>query len=362
MGKDEKSQFYRLDEILKRNATYNIIYGERSNGKTFSVLEYGLKNYCKGKGQMAILRRWDTDLTAHRASSLFSGIVEEGLVTKYSNNKFSGVYYYSGRWYLCKKDDTGKVIKDDKPFAFSFSLNTMEHDKSTSFPDITTILFDEFLTRSNYLVDEFVLFTNTLSTIIRHRDNVKIFMLGNTVSMFSPYWTEMGLKHVKEMKQGSIEVYKYGDSRLTVAVEFNEPTPGGKKSDFYFAFDNPKLNMIKNGAWEFDNYPRIPYKYKPKDIIFRFFILFTDEIAQCDVINVDNDLFIFIHPKTTELKDNDYDLTYCKEHSPKPNYRVNIKKAFTKVEKRICELFAKGKVFYSSNEIGELVRGYLLSC
>ena len=36
-------------------------------------------------------------------------------------------------------------------------------------------------------------FMNVLSTIIRDRENIKIFMLGNTVNKYCPYFDEMGL-------------------------------------------------------------------------------------------------------------------------------------------------------------------------
>ena len=136
----------------------------------------------------------------------------------------------------------------------------MEHDKSTSYPDVTTVIFDEFLTRQSYLPDEFILFQNVLSTIIRGRRDVTIFMLGNTVNKWSPYFAEMGLKHVKEMEVGSIDVYTYGDSELTVAVEFTGSRHSSKASDVYFAFDNPRLNMItgSEGSWEMAIYPHCP--------------------------------------------------------------------------------------------------------
>ena len=53
MGLIDKSKgrkirgFYRLNQILKRKALYNIIMGQKSNGKTYSVLEYILKDYLK---------------------------------------------------------------------------------------------------------------------------------------------------------------------------------------------------------------------------------------------------------------------------------------------------------------------------
>ena len=36
----KKQKFYRLTEILKHNAQYNLLLGERSNGKSYSVKEY----------------------------------------------------------------------------------------------------------------------------------------------------------------------------------------------------------------------------------------------------------------------------------------------------------------------------------
>ena len=38
-------KYYSLTEILKRNAHYNVIFGERSNGKTYAVLLYALKKF-----------------------------------------------------------------------------------------------------------------------------------------------------------------------------------------------------------------------------------------------------------------------------------------------------------------------------
>ena len=34
--------------------------------------------------------------------------------------------------------------------------------------------------------------------------------------------------------------------------------------DVYFAFNNPKLQMITSGAWEMAIYPHNKVKYKPK--------------------------------------------------------------------------------------------------
>lgn len=357
-----KEKFYRLNRIKKHNAQYNVIFGERSSGKTFAVLEEGLKNYVKEGKQLAIVRRWREDFTGKRGQTMFNALVAAGVVSALTDHKWTDVYYFGSRWFLCTYADNGDRITDERPFAYGFAITAMEHDKSTSYPDITTVCFDEFLTRTVYLPDEFVLFLNVISTIARHRTDVKIYMLGNTVNKYCPYFKEMGLTHVKEMKPGDIDLYNYGDTGLKVAVEYTTPNKQGKQSDVYFAFDNPKLQMITGGAWEIDIYPHLPQKYKPKDILFTFFIDFDGSILQCEVVEVDRNVFVYVHPKTTELKQPDKDIIYSTVYDPRPNWRRNITKPIDRIDKRIALLFKQEKVFYSDNETGEVLRNYLVWC
>ena len=187
-------------------------------------------------------------------------------------------------------------------------------------------------------------------------------MLGNTVNRHCPYFNEMGLRHVKEMKEGDIDIYRYGESDLTVAVEYTPTNKKGKASDFYFAFDNPKLSMITGGKWEIDVYPHCPVKYKPKDILFTYFIEFDGNLLQCEIVQKDDDIFTFIHPKTTELQNPETDLIYSPEFSSRPNWKRKITKPQTEREKKIAYFYINDKVFYSDNETGEIVRNYLIWC
>jgi hypothetical protein len=354
-------KYYSLKNIMKTNATYYVIFGERSNGKTYAALEYGLKKYVETGKQIGIIRRWQTDFTGKNGASLFDNLVNNGVVTKLTNGEWSNIYYYGSRWYLSRIID-GKREISDTPIAYGFSISGGEHDKSIGYPNITTIIFDEFITRGVYLPDEFVLFCNVLSTIIRERTNITIFMLGNTVNRYCPYFEEMGLKHVRQMKQGDIDVYKYGERKLTVAVEYTLPNIKGKPSDFYFAFDNPKLSMITGGEWEIGLYPRCPIKYSPKDILFTYFIQFHEDMLQCEIISKEGREFTFIHPKTTPLKNTDNDLIYTTEFDARPNYIRNITKPYNNTTKKIASYYLKDKIFYSSNEVGEIVRNYLVWC
>lgn len=353
--------YYSLKKILTKNASYNVIFGDRSSGKTFAVLDLGVNNFAKTGEQMAYVRRWQDDFTGKRGSTLFDSLVANGRIAKATGGEWTGVYYYGSKWYFCRYED-GKRIIHETPFCYGFSISSMEHDKSTSYPNITTICFDEFLTRTVYIPDEFVLFMNVISTIIRHRANVKIFMLGNTVNKYCPYFKEMGLSHVKDMKPGTIDVYQYGKSPLTVAVEYVQPNKAGKDSDLYFAFDNPKLSMITGGTWEIDIYPHCPVKYVPKDILYTYFIEFSGDLLQCEIVYKNGMYFTFIHRKTSELKHPESDLIYTPEFSARPNYRRKITKPTNDIERKIADFYIKDKVFYQDNEVGEIVRNYLLWC
>lgn len=362
--KVEGVKYYSLAPILSKDAQYNIIFGERSNGKTYAILDHILEDFCKHGNQGALVRRWKEDFRGKRGQQMFDALVTDGRVSQLTNGKYSKVYSYSGKWYLANPDArTGKMVSAPEPFCFGFALSDVEHDKSTSYPKVKTIFFDEFLTRQYYLPDEFVTFMNVVSTIVRQRSDVRIFMAGNTVNQYCPYFTEMGLTHIKEMDKGAIEVYKYGDSKLRVAVEYADSiSKKGKPSDIYFAFDNPKLTMITGGSWEMAMYPHLPYKYLPQNVLFTYFMKFNDELLQCEIIHIKNSLFTYIHRKTTPIQNEDKDIIYSLEYDPRPNHIRNMRHCSLPFNKKIGQFFADNQVFYQDNEVGEIVRNYLVQC
>lgn len=371
----QKIEYYSLDKILKKNTQYKVIFGKRSNGKTYAVLERAIKRYFKDGCELAYIRRNDVDMKGKNATTLFNNHVENGLIEKYSKGVWTDVFYSGRRWYFCRweEDDKGhrQMIKDEKPFCYGFVLSGMEHDKSTSYPRVRMIVFDEFLSRGYYLPDEFILFMNCLSTIARLRTDVEIYMLGNTVNKYCPYFAEMGLKNVKTMEQGTIDVYRYGDSGLKVAVEYTSPTTGATgKGNVLFAFNNPKLQMITHGDWEIDIYPHLPYRYKSEDIIYTYFVEFDGEKLQCEIIRGGEDedgkridaMITYIHQKTSEWKHPDKDVIFSPEISPLRNRYTRITNPIDRRTQKILECFKRDKVFYQNNEVGEIMNNYLKWC
>ena len=366
-----KKTYYSLKRILEYNATYNIIIGRRSNGKTYAALYEILANYIKteGKEQGAIIRRWEEDFRGRRGQAFYRAIVDNGEVTKLTEGVWNGVTYYSGAWYLSNYDsDLDKTIRAGEPFCYGFSLTQKEHDKSTSYPRVTKIVFDEFITDGMYLPNEFVTFMNVLSTIIRDRSNVTIFMLGNTINKYCPYFAEMNLNKVATQKQGTIDIYKYvKHPDLKVAVEYcldkNQESKKLKEEDKYFGFDNPKLQMITTGAWEIANYPRLPEEYTRDDVMLMYFIEFDGNILACNVIMGKNSgMFTFIHRWTRDISKDTEHLIFSTEYSSRPNMVRRITAPQTNLQRKLLNFYKQDKVFYSENEVGDVVKNYLLWC
>lgn len=360
----KKHKFYRLNKIDETGAHYRIIFGERSNGKTYAVKERILENYAKDRSQGALIRRWYDDFKGNRGQTMFEDMITSGVVERLFGEEYNTIIYRSRQWFLALREKNEIVAVSETPFCYGFALTGMEHDKSTSYPNIRTVLFDEFITRSFYLPDEFVIFVNVLSTIIRVRDDVVIYMCGNTVNKYlCPYFTEMGLSNVKKMEQNTIDVYKYGESNLTVAVEYcGTSQRNSKPSDVYFAFNNPKLEMIKTGAWELSIYPHCPCKYLPKDVVFSYFLEFEETLLQCDIVSHETFAFTFIHRKTTPIKDENKDIIYRPIFTPQPNIHRNIIAGNSAFDRKAYSFFINRQVYYQDNEVGEIVRSYLMFC
>lgn len=358
-------KYYDIHKILKEypEAYYYLIIGERSNGKTYSSLSYCLEKYFRDGEQFAYIRRFGEDIRKKQLSNLFSGHIENGVIESLSGGQWSSVDYTGNKFRLSRTGEDGSVEYSDEPIGFAFDLNSMEHYKSISFPKITTVIFDEFLSRQSYLPNEFLLFTNSLSTIIRLRKNVKILMLGNTVNKYCPYFGEMGLTHIKDQKQGTIDVYNYGESGLQVVVEYcaSSDKHGGKDSDVYFAFDNPQLQMITSGSWEIAIYPHLPIQYKPKDVAAEFFVSFDGEILHGKIIAAEKGApFVFFHQKTTPIQDEENDIVYGQEPSHLPTHRIGFAHYDDALSIFVCQCIIENRVFYATNEVGEIFRNYII--
>ena len=107
-------------------------------------------------------------------------------------------------------------------------------------------------------------------------------------------------------------------------------------------------------------YPHCPVKYKPNQIMLVYFIVFDSNILQCEIVDTGTENFTFIHRKTTPIADEDNDIIYSLDYDPRPNHVRRLSRPVTKWQQKITQYYIADKVFYQDNEIGEIVRNFII--
>ena len=355
--------YYSFTKIDKQKATYNLIIGQRSNGKTFGMCRKILQEYFATGTPSAYIRRMDEMIKMSNIQGLFDPHLE--YIEEATEHKYNRVVYKMHAFYLARYDvdDKGaykKTAQDINPFCRTFAVSTAETTKGTDPGAMAYVVFDEFITRQFYLANEFVKFQNLLSSIIRDRPNVKIYMLANTVSKHCPYFRDMGLYRIQDQEQGTIDVYTVGKTGTKIAVEYCSPSKATQKISKYFAFDNPQLDMITKGSWEIALYRHAPDHLSKHPIILSFFVVYDGKTVQGDIHIYNNHPIIHWHPRQKDIKDPDNTIIYSEDQSDgNPLHQMDIRVAPTKAQKLIFDLCRARKTFFSDNETGEVIASWI---
>lgn len=375
--KQTTKKYYDIQDLLNLGSKdpdirYFMAFGERSAGKSYSCGVYALKNYWNNKKTTGLVRRYDDDWGLNVANTYFDSIVANGEVTKITGGKFDNIVYWSHKWYLSYFDtEKGKMIKDEKPFAYAYALNTWEKSKASQQPAMNTVIMEEFITNTRYLGSEnseFNYFLNLISTLARDKDDFKCILVGNTIRRYgNPYFICMGIeKKVLQMQAGDIVVFKSEGKKLKIAVEYTDPPVDGKKSDILFDFptDNEVSRQITKGEWQIDTrYPTLPQgtRILPKEIVFSFFMIYRTELLQGDIVFQKDTVYLFFHRKTTEIKDLDNDIIFDLEYHIEGNYYRDITRPVDILSEKIWLLFKSERVFVQDPEVGEVLFSYIES-
>lgn len=354
----DKEYYYNLDDIKKANANYNIIFGKKGNGKTYAIITEIVNQFFKTGKPSAYVRRYDADIKSASISSLITDNHVK-LIKKLSHGKYDRVIYKAKKFYVGKYNNITKKVEfdNDNILLYCFALNNWEHENGGDIGELAILHFDEFLTRQNYLKDEFIKFTNLVSKLKRDR-NITIYMTGNTFNEYAPYWDEMGLTQIRHQKQGEIAIYTYNTDKLKVAVEYCLDSDNTKQTDFYFGFNNPRLDMIKKGTWEQSQYRHLTKRYTKDDIKQVFYVIFDRHYIRGVIYKQNKDLLIYYTP-CKELP-NDLDNTIIYTDQPVTNrlHTNSFDITACHVHKIIRVLMATNRDYYTNNYIGEIINNF----
>lgn len=349
---------YDIRPLLETGGTYNLAIGEKSNGKSTAVQMVGCIIWWLYGAQSILLRTYDEDFKQGRAQGMFNGL-PDGFIDYLTKGKYNCVVYKNTKWWFAKRNEDDSYEYASEPFCHR--VHILNCGSSFQFPKIKLIFFDEFITKTGDYPSLWEDFQTVLSTMIRLQMDVQIFMCGNTINAHSVFFKEMGLTNIKKQKQGTIDVYQFGDSCL-IACEYCGNAKAKQNNDVYWPFSNSASKMITSGAWQLNVYPHCPCEYKPKDILFTYFIIFEEQIYQCEIISTDDMDFTFIHEKSTPIQNPDEDIIFQLEEDARPNYIKNIAKPVLAIHKNILRYWQMNKVFYQDNVVGDNIQAYINFC
>lgn len=169
--------YYDPNKTLSRQRLFNFVVGARGIGKTYGAKRTVINNFIKKGKQFVYIRRYDTELPAAEMRNFFDDIAEA-----FPEHEFSAAR---------------GLFRIDKEIAgWYIPLSKATMLKSIPFPNVSLIIFDEFIIEvgmHRYLPNEVRSFLECYSTISRDRD-VPVLFLSNAITMTNPYFIYFDVK------------------------------------------------------------------------------------------------------------------------------------------------------------------------
>lgn len=161
--------------MLSYNRILNFVIGARGIGKSYGLKKYPINRFIKHGEQFIYVRRYKTELK--KIGNYFNDVAQE-----FPDHHLK----VKGREFHC----------DGKLMGWAIPLSAWQSEKSNAYPNVTTIIFDEFIREkdnSGYLPNEVEALLNLMDTVFRTRDNVRCICLSNAVTVVNPYFLYFNL-------------------------------------------------------------------------------------------------------------------------------------------------------------------------
>ena len=345
-----KQIHYNMDDIDSIGARFNLIYGERSNGKSYQLKhKKAVEKYLKTGRRFILMRRWKEEISTEKIEQYFQDVD----VQKLTNGKYNCITVYRKILYLSNYEvESGKTKRYEK-IGYVVALSTEQNYAGASYLDVDDIIFEEFMSRSVYIPNESNKLMNFYATVDRKRLTTRLWLVGNTISRVCPYIHDWGLHDlISSQKQGTIktiEIKDIDDKPIKIAVEYCKST--GQSSGTI----GSNANMINTGAWETAPQPHLPKSYKDYKVLFRIgfqyqgFKFLSEYLL--DKEDRKNTIW-FIYPYFKEFDDKTIvfsDIIKVTNYWQRDIYNVSIKN--DKI-RNLLNTFKENKIFYSTDLCG----------
>lgn len=305
-----KQKYYTLDRILEKDCQYNVLLGERSNGKSYAVKAYCLERAYKHGEQFAYLRRWREDIKRYLAEGYFNDMEQADNGKKYiyelTEGKYEAIALFQGAFYFANYDEQGNKKKEGKPIGFLFCLTGETHFKSVAYTTIFNFIYEEFITDAGYIPDEPNKLQSLVSTTLRRRKG-KVFLIGNTINQVCPYFSEWQLIHVLTQKEGQIDLYHYHTTQidsdtgeqLVIHIAVEMCPNSGNNSQMFFG---RRSEMVTSGKWDTKEFNKLPYPLQEHTILYTMYYV-PDSLHRFKMVLLRHkkykfNMYLFVYPYT----------------------------------------------------------------
>lgn len=181
----------------------NMVIGARSLGKTFGIVKRAIRNFIEKGEQFIYLRRTEKELTRMLGVSNF--------LSPFAEYFPDWDMRIRGRNMEMRKRDT-----EDKwgTLGAFVPLSAAASYKSSAFPKVSIIFFDEFISeRGMYWPDEVDSLMGLWETVDRRNERTRIYMAANAADAVNPYFAEWDLTLPSK---GKTRTYKHNNSSITI--------------------------------------------------------------------------------------------------------------------------------------------------
>lgn len=339
-----KKQYYDISNMLKTDAQYMILLGERSNGKSYQVKKTIIEAALTGK-RFVYLRRWKEDIKEASVSQYFDDMP----VKELTKGEWTAIKGYRELIYFIRTEtnEEGKTTElRSSPIGYYCALNKLETYKSRAFVNTEYIVYEEFITNKTYIVNEPTELQQFVSTVARD-NRIHVLLVGNTLSRVCPYFSEWCLDGVLKQKQGTIDIYHFhvGESVVDIAVEYC----ANAKSENKMFFGQAQKQII-SGEWDTKDVAKLPRPQSEYDCIYEILIEYQKfKFILKLLVSEEGGVICFIYPYTGKGKEPTRKITEKFSDDIFITNRLNTK---IRAEQLIGECFRLQKICYSDNLTG----------
>lgn len=214
-------KYYDISRIRKVNAYYNIIFGGRSNGKSTALCKMLIDDFKETGACFGRVLRYALDCSPAIMEDWF----QSSYLKNYVAEKWNQQICFNGRvWYFVDIDAEDPHSRKNvrEVFGEVFFLSSEFRYKSAQFDHIKKLVMEEFtlLNVNDYMPEEWEHFKSLVSTINRHRTDLTVWLIGNTLSKSNPYFLGLGINVNKlNIFEGQMKILQneYG---TTYAIEY----------------------------------------------------------------------------------------------------------------------------------------------